>query len=277
MPIVAKPFLKWVGGKQKLLPQLLPHFPKVYGRYIEPFLGGGAVFFALDFDGECILNDLNSDLLRAYASIRRAPRRVAEALDMWEKCYSEEFYYALRGCNISEYTPTALSARLIYLNKTGFNGLYRVNEQGQFNVPFGKRKTCPRLYERHENGPFWPQSTKLQRATLWNLSFEKVVEGAGEGDFVYCDPPYEPVSKTSKFNQYQAGGFSQERQAYLKWVCLRAAERGAKVLISNSDAPFIRELYADCTVIEIEAARSVNSDGTKRGKVKELLIKMGDF
>jgi DNA adenine methylase len=277
MAIITKPFLKWVGGKQKLLPQLLPHFPKEYNRYIEPFLGGGAVFFALDFDGECILNDLNSELIRAYASIRRAPHLVAEALDMWEKCYSEGFYYSLRGTALSEDVPSALSARLIYLNKTCFNGLYRVNKQGMFNVPFGKRKTCPQLYEKHENGPFWPQSTKLQQATLWNLSFEKVLESAGEGDFVYCDPPYEPVSKTSKFNRYQAGGFLQGQQILLRWMCLKAAARGAKVLISNSDAPFIRELYATEPIIEIEAPRSVNSDGAKRGKVKELLIKMGDF
>ncbi len=277
MAIITKPFLKWVGGKQKLLPQLLPHFPKEYNRYIEPFLGGGAVFFALDFDGECILNDLNSELIRAYASIRRSPHLVAEALDMWEKCYSEGFYYSLRGTALSEDVPSALSARLIYLNKTCFNGLYRVNKQGMFNVPFGKRKTCPQLYEKHENGPFWPQSTKLQQATLWNLSFEKVLESAGEGDFVYCDPPYEPVSKTSKFNRYQAGGFLQGQQILLRWMCLKAAARGAKVLISNSDAPFIRELYATEPIIEIEAPRSVNSDGAKRGKVKELLIKMGDF
>ena len=262
-----KPVLKWAGGKSGLLSQLIPLFPKTFDRYFEPFLGGGAVFFSLGFTGESFLNDLNPELIDVYETVRDQPMQLMKELDILFQKYSEEFYYHLREQNPE--SKISRAARTIFLNKTGFNGLYRQNSKGGFNVPFGKREKCPALYER-EN--FLRASSSLQHATLQSVDFEEVINQAGSGDFVYCDPPYEPISPTSSFNSYQGGGFSQAEQIRLKNACMRAQMRGANIVISNSSAAFIKDLFSDCEVTSISARRAINSKADSRGEIEELAI-----
>ncbi len=262
-----KPVIKWAGGKSSLLPQLLPLFPERYSRYVEPFLGGGAVFFSLRQSATSLLNDRNPELIELYATVRDFPIPLMAELDAMAKMYSEDFYYSLR--KQTPETQIMRSARTILLNKSGFNGLYRQNSKGSFNVPFGKRERCPRLYDK-EN--LLRASAALQHATLQSLDFENVIDQAEKGDFVYCDPPYEPLSPTSSFNTYQGCGFAQDHQRRLKDACRRAQDRGAFVVISNSSADFIKELYSDCDIRQISARRAINSKGNGRGEIQELAI-----
>lgn len=192
-----------------------------------------------------------------------------EALDHLRRFYSESFYYNLRkarpDCKIEQ------AARTVYLNKTGFNGLYRQNSRGEFNVPFGKRERCPKLYDR-EN--LLRAREKLTSAKLFSKDFEWILDTAKKGDFVYCDPPYEPISKTSSFNSYRQGGFSRNEQERLLVAAKRARNRGATVIISNSHSPFILDLYEDQTLHKLKARRSINSIGTRRKEIFEVLIEV---
>jgi DNA adenine methylase len=265
-----KPILKWAGGKSALLPQFSRHFPLDCRRYIEPFLGGGAVFFSLADIVPSIVNDGNPEIINLYKVLRDEKSSLTQRLDTLATFYSEEFFYELRS-----YTPdhsVDRAARTVFLNKTGFNGLYRQNSKGHFNVPFGKRNDCPALYDLENLNA---ASEKLKCTEIFCLDFEKIIDMAGAGDFVYCDPPYEPLSKTSSFNAYQGKGFTRTDQVRLKEACLRAESRGAKVAISNSVSPFILELYSDCQVANISARRAINSKGGSRGVVSEVLVKLG--
>lgn len=267
---VARPVLKWAGGKRALLSQLVPLFPSTFERYVEPFVGGGAVFFSVARGAPARVNDLNPELVNLYTVLRDDPRGLMAALDTLSACYSEAFYYSLRGRLPS--SPLEAAARTVFLNKTGFNGLYRQNAKGLFNVPFGKRAKCPELYDA---GNLLAASACLGRALLTNVDFESVLDDCGAGDFVYCDPPYEPLSDTSSFNAYSAGGFPREEQRRLRDACLRAVARGARVALSNSSAPYIHDLYASCDVRPIRARRAINSVGSARGEVEEVLVRMG--
>jgi len=262
----ARPVLKWAGGKSQLLSQLIPHFPGAFNRYIEPFLGAGAIYFSLNPKCPAIINDANPELYELYLVLRDYPRELAQCLDRYSRLYSENFYYELRASRPR--TPISRAARFIFLNKTGFNGLYRLNSKGQFNVPFGKRKFCPLLYEA-EN--LKKVSERLKRSQIKNMDFEKVIRLARKGDFVYCDPPYSPLSRTSSFNSYIAGGFSHEEQIRLKSACQDATDRGAIVAISNSAAPLILDLYQDWRIHLIKARRSINSKSHLRGPIHEVL------
>jgi DNA adenine methylase len=262
----ARPILKWAGGKSQLLPQLLPHFPRQFNRYIEPFLGAGSIYFSLHPKCPAIINDANPELYELYLVLRDHPGELAKILDSYAKKYSEDFYYELRARKPT--TPLNRAARFIFLNKTGFNGLYRLNSRGQFNVPFGKRKKCPTLYEA-EN--LKHVAERLKRSQIKNVDFEKILRLAKKGDFVYCDPPYSPLSRTSCFNSYIAGGFSHEEQVRLKIACDKAVDRGAIVAISNSSAPLILDLYKDWKVHFIRARRSINSKAARRGPIHEVL------
>jgi DNA adenine methylase len=262
-----KPILKWAGGKSGLMSQLTPLFPKTYRKYFEPFIGGGAVFFSLDFSGLSFINDLNTELIDLYETVRDEPQKLMTALDALSKQYCEDFYYQLRSTKPD--TRVDRAARTIFLNKTGFNGLYRQNSKGEFNVPFGKRIQCPALYDRDN---FLRASSLLQRATLSSIDFEELINQAGAGDFVYCDPPYEPLSRTSSFNAYHGSGFSHDDQRRLKDACIRAQQRGAFVVISNSAADFIKELYSDCQLTYIAARRAINSKGSSRGAIDEVAV-----
>jgi len=267
----AKPPLKWAGGKSQLLTQLVPHFPVHFDRLIEPFLGGAAVTLCLKPSVRALLNDSNDELINLYQVIRDEPRSLMTALNRLSESYSEEFYYKVRADQPQ--SPIDIAARTIFLNKTGYNGLYRQNRRGLFNVPFGKRTACPALYSV-EN--IFAVSQRLESAELRLGDFACVIDEAGKGDFVYCDPPYEPLSQTSSFNTYTSGGFSQNEQTRLRDVSVRAARRGAVVAISNSSSPFILDLFAGEDVRRVTARRAINSKGCGRGFVEEVLVLLSE-
>lgn len=262
-----KPILKWAGGKSGLLPQLVKHFPPTFSRLVEPFVGGGAVFFALRSEVPALINDASHEIIELYQIVRDTPKDLMANLDELAAQYSETFYYKLR----SEIPQSAVgrAARMVFLNKTGFNGLYRQNSQGSFNVPFGKRLACPLLYDR-EN--ILRASIHLQNIQIESVDFEGVIEAVGQGDLLYCDPPYEPLSATASFNAYKASGFSQQDQCRLQDAAARAAVRGAFVVISNSTADFILSLYSEWDVRKVSARRAINSKGDGRGEIPELLV-----
>lgn len=263
-----KPVLKWAGGKTSLIPQLVKHFPESFNRYFEPFLGGGAVFLALGHQKGSVVNDVNTEITNLYEMIRDQPRELMGELDLLGNKYSEEFYYELRGSKPRSRVKKA--ARTLFLNKTCFNGLYRQNSRGEFNVPFGKRPRVPKLYERPQ---ILGLSKRLKKTKLLNLDFEEVIELAGPGDFIYCDPPYEPVSLTSSFNSYTLNGFSKKDQLRLFEAAERAVDRGARVAISNSSAPFVKKLFKNWEMVTIFSRRAINSKGDRRGWVEEILAK----
>ena len=263
----AKPLLKWAGGKSNLLLQLQPLFPTAFRTYFEPSVGAGAVFFSLNLKKLSFLSDANPELMNVYEVVRQDPQALMRVLDEWAMCYSEEFFYSLRAADPS--CAIERAAQFIFLNKTCFNGLYRQNSQGKFNVPFGKKEKCPTLYDKKN---MLKAAQLLSRATLWTKDFEEVMSLAKKGDFIYCDPPYEPLSKTSSFNAYQGRGFSQADQVRLKEACLKAQQRGVWVVVSNSSAPFIRELYGDYPVHSVQAKRAINANAQQRGAIEEFAV-----
>lgn len=268
----ASPFIKWVGGKKQLLPQLMERLPKQFAHYYEPFVGGGAFFFALHNAGRigrATLSDLNGELIATYNAVRSAPELLTIALGAMP--YGEQFFYTLRQQQPDTMTAIEIAARMIYLNKTGFNGLYRVNRQGQFNAPFGHHKTPPNYVD---GVAICSASAALANAIILNRPFDAVGVDAKAGDFVYFDPPYVPVSKTANFTAYQSGGFGMEQQTRLRDLCLTLHERGVFVMVSNSDAQAVRELYggAPFCISEVMAKRAINCKGDGRGAVGELII-----
>jgi len=262
----ARPFLKWAGGKRQLLPSLLRHAPENPRRYFEPFVGGGALFFALR-PRKAVLADVNKRLIRAYKGVRNDVDRVIRLLKRYP--HDSEFFYAFRDAKIDDGTDAEVAAWFIYLNKTGFNGLYRVNRANRFNVPFG-RYVDPTIC----NEPVLRAcSAALANADLRVEDFESVVQKAKRGDFVYFDPPYVPLSATSSFTSYTSGGFGDAEQRRLRDTARRLKERGVHILLSNSSAQSVRELYAEgFDITEVSATRVVNSKATGRGAVVELLI-----
>lgn len=263
----AKPVLKWAGGKSGLLEQLVPHFPTRFDRYLEPFLGGAAVFLSLKPFVPALLNELNEEIFNLYSVIRTRPAELVARLEEFRSRYSRDFYYELRS--VQPECRVTRAARTVFLNKTGFNGLYRQNKKGEFNVPFGHYKSCPSVFSS-EN--IMLVSQRLANATLMNADFSVLLSQAGKGDFVYCDPPYEPLTPTSSFNSYTGAGFTRADQVRLKNECSAAVERGAVVAVSNSSAAFIRELYSSSTLQSIRARRAINSNPARRGAIEELLI-----
>lgn len=267
-----KPFVKWVGGKGCLMGQLELLLPSnVYHmRHVEPFVGGGAMFFARQPE-RALLCDINTDLIHTYRSIRNDVGGVIRELDaLARRGHSEEAYYGVRGrYNDGEGRGEPLRAAMfIYLNKTCFNGLHRVNRRGEFNVPCGRYKN-PTIIDA---GGLIAASRALRVADIRKQSFESLLDAARHGDFVYLDPPYEPASRTANFTSYTEGGFSQEDQTRLRDVFRELDRRGAKLMLSNSDVPFIRELYADFEIHEVQARRAINCDASKRGPVGEIVV-----
>lgn len=265
----ARPVIKWAGGKSALLEQIFPLLPTKFEGYFEPFLGGAATFLCLSQNTHATLGELNPELFNLYLVVRDRCADLMKLLDEFQFKYSEKFYYELREQDSGD--AVYLAGRTVFLNKTCFNGLYRQNSQGKFNVPFGHRARCPALYAR-EN--LLEVGERLARATLLNQDFELVIARAGSGDLVYCDPPYEPLSKSSSFNSYTKSGFSQAEQARLKHACEAAVGRGATVAISNSSAPFILDLYSGWPTHRIKARRAINSNAGRRGVVDEVLVVM---
>jgi DNA adenine methylase len=262
-----RPFLKWAGGKRQLLPSLLRHAPAKRPHYFEPFVGGGALFFALR-PREAVLADVNKRLIRAYKGVRKSVDKVIRLLKSYP--HDPTFFYRFREATIDDGTDAEVAAWFIYLNKTGFNGLYRVNRANGFNVPFG-RYANPNICDEPT---LRACSAALADADLRVEDFEAVVEKAKHDDFVYFDPPYVPLSPTSSFTSYTSGGFGHAEQIRLRDTARRLKERGVHVLLSNSSAPFVRQLYAEgFEIVEVSATRLVNSKATARGAIVELLIK----
>ena len=264
--ISPRPFLKWAGGKGKLIQQYIPYFPKSFKSYYEPFLGGGAIFFYLN-PHSAVLTDINPELVNAYRCVRDKVEELISVLEEHQLRHCKDYYYQVRQDQCT--TNIEKAARLIYLNKTCFNGLYRENSKGEFNVPIGKYKN-PKICNP---ALLRSVSVALQNAQITVRAFEEILEYASNwDDFVYFDPPYYPLSPTSNFTAYSRYSFSQDDQRRLKYVFAELAERGVKVMLSNSDCEFIRELYRDFNISSITASRLINSNGTKRGKITEVLI-----
>jgi DNA adenine methylase len=271
---VAHPFVKWAGGKAQLLDELLAQVPEKLGTYHEPFVGGGALFFRLKSLGrikKARLSDANPDLMTAYRALRDFPDAVIEELERVQGQTSEAEYYAMRAQDPDGMTAPQRTARFIYLNRMGFNGLYRVNSKGRFNVPYGRYKD-PKILDR-EN--LRMVSLALQGISVDQASFGGVLKAAKAGDFVYFDPPYLPVSRTANFTAYSKSGFGDAEQRQLATVAAALADQGVEVLLSNSDTPFARELYEGhgFEVSRVEAVRAINSKATGRGAVGELLVR----
>ncbi|GIW08839.1 MAG: site-specific DNA-methyltransferase (adenine-specific) [Dehalococcoidia bacterium] len=262
----AQPFVKWAGGKTNLLPELLRRVPAQFGTYFEPFVGGGALFFALS-PPRAVLGDVNEDLICAYLEVRDDPSGLMDALDRYE--YDPEVYYRVRAQSVAGLDLQARAARFLYLNRTCYNGLYRVNRRGEFNVPIGRYKRPLRLYDP---AVLQAASAALAGAEIVLASFDRSVQHAKTGDFVYFDPPYWPVASTSSFTRYSPNGFDENDQKWLKALVDRLTERGVRVLLSNSDTPFTRWLYADYRIESVSAPRAINSDPANRGAVSELLV-----
>ncbi len=264
-----RPFVKWAGGKTSLLPVLMMHIPDEFSTYFEPFLGGGALFFALYREGlirKAILSDINRELIDAYIAIRDRVEEVIELLDSFP--HDKEFYYRLRGQDPWSLDLVQRAARFIYLNKTGYNGLYRLNRRGKFNVPFGRYKNPN--YRDFDN--LRAVSMALRSVDIRCESFENVLVEAERGDFVYLDPPYDPVSDTANFVQYTSRGFGRDEQERLAEIFRELSNRGVKVMLSNSDTPFIRSLYDGFRIVEVRAPRFINSRASNRKDWRELLI-----
>lgn len=263
-----RPFLKWAGGKRQLLHRLLSHAPGSYGRFHEPFVGGGALFFALQ-PRRAVLSDRNERLIRTYCGVRDHVERVIELLADYQRRHDAAFFEAMRQADVDRLDDAHVAAWLIYLNKTAFNGLYRVNSRGQFNVPLGRYENptiCDAVNLR-------ACARALAGAELHVEDFAGVLHRAEPGDFVYFDPPYVPLSPTSNFTGYTRDGFTLDDQRRLRDVALELKRLEVHVLVSNSAAPVVYELYREEFAIEeVAATRLINSKPEGRGRILELLI-----
>ncbi len=270
----AKPFLKWAGGKQQLLTQYEPYFPTDFHRYFEPFVGGGAVFFHLWNTGrlsaKAYLYDNNVDLINAYVVVRDRLDELIETLAVHRERHCREYYYEIRNLDRQDVVLSDVerAARTIYLNKTCYNGLYRVNRKGQFNVPMGSYKNPNILDENMLRAA----SVALQGTNIEVKDFRSVVELAQPGDFFYFDPPYDPVSKTANFTGYTAANFQDQDQRDLADVFTQLTEKGCLCMLSNSHTPFVLELYRHFRVEIVQANRAINSDANGRGTVEEVVV-----
>lgn len=270
-PDAIKPPLKWAGGKTRLLPALLKRVPKNIAelRYVEPFLGGGALFFALR-PKTAILGDLNENLIEALRAVRDQRDGVVHELRALVAAHSFETFQTTRELLSNPDLPAdALAAAFFYLNRTAFNGLYRVNKAGKFNVPFGKYKN-PRILDE---AMLVQVGDALHHAQLFVSDFESLTKGMGYGDFIYFDPPYVPTSETANFTSYTSSGFDTAAQERLAGVFRDRAHRGAYVMLSQSNTPLVRKLYKGFHISKVENSRSISCKGDGRGKVSELIIR----
>ena len=272
--IKAKPFVKWAGGKRQILDKLKKLVPEDFNTYYEPFVGGGALLFDLAPEN-AVINDSNEELINVFNVLCNEKKysKMCRYLNKFERKHDEEFYYEIRNIDrnkkkFNKLNDSKRAARTIYLNKSCFNGLYRVNSKGEFNVPFGK-KTKVNTYDG-ENLLNVHSYLTLNNISILCTDFEDAVSTAKEGDFVYFDPPYD--SDTSTFNSYTEDGFNKDEQRRLAKVFKELDEKGVKVMLSNHNTILIKELYKDYNFYVIEAKRSINSNGKKRGKVEEVII-----
>ncbi|PGT81568.1 DNA adenine methylase [Bacillus sp. AFS040349] len=269
---LAQPFLKWAGGKRQLLPEIRKYVPKKIKTYYEPFIGAGAVLFDIQ-PKNAIINDVNVELVNVYNVIKNNVDELIEDLKKHEN--DSEYFYSIRDLDrkeeYKELTPIERASRVIYLNKTCFNGLFRVNSQGQFNVPFGKYKNPQIVNEIVVRAVHNYLSSN--NVSILNSDFEEVLATAKKGDFIYLDPPYDPVSDTSSFTGYSLDGFNKEDQRRLKYTFVELDKRGCNVLLSNSATEFIKELYEGFHIEIVSASRNINAKASGRGKIDEVLVR----
>ncbi|HUH75425.1 MAG TPA: DNA adenine methylase [Chitinophagales bacterium] len=268
------PFLKWVGGKRQLMSSIVEHLPKNIQNYnyVEPFIGGGAVFFHLK-PKNAIISDLNKELINVYEVIKSNLDDLIADLNLHKN--NSDYFYELRGLDRNEkfqkLTSVQRASRIIYLNKTCFNGLYRVNNAGEFNAPFGRYKN-PNII----NAPTLKAVSKYLNSNniiIKNCDYSEVLKDLNENSFVYLDPPYHPISESSNFTGYVQGGWNIYDQVDLRKACDELNEKGIKFLLSNSSAEFIKDQYKDYKISIVKANRAINSNGADRGEIDEVLIR----
>lgn len=270
-----KPFVKWVGGKRQLLKQfrdlgLYPpeDFDPITNTYFEPFVGGGAVFFDL-LPETAYLSDLNNELVVTYNVIKNDVENLIKSLKKHK--LDKEYFLNIRAKNPEKLSDLNTASRFIYLNRTCFNGMYRVNSKGGFNVPFGKY-TNPLICDENN---LRKASKVLKNVEIKKQDYKEVLKKAKKGDFVYFDPPYYPVSKTASFTSYTSESFLDKEQIELRDTFVELHKRGCFVMLSNSDTPFINKIYSEpkgLRITKVQAGRAINSDASKRGKITEVLV-----
>lgn len=270
------PIVKWVGGKRQLLPEISKRIPERYGLYVEPFLGGGAVFLS-QHPQKARVNDFNSELINVYKVVKESSEELIEQLKIHKARNDErgsEYYYEIRALDRSDdyamLSDTERAARILYLNKTCYNGLFRVNSSGHLNVPYGRYKN-PNIVNAAGISELHNYLNEAEVEILCG-DYRKALEALPNDSFVYLDPPYMPLSRTSSFTGYTQDGFGYRDQVQLRDECVKLREKGIKFLQSNSNSPDIRDLYSGFTIETVTARRAVNSRATKRGEVKEVLI-----
>ena len=266
----AYPIVKWVGGKRQLMFELLKNMPVSCNRYFEPFIGGGALFFELQPDNAYI-SDMNEELINLYQVVRD---NVDELItDLQKHDISKEYFMEIRNIDRTEeyenWSDVQKASRFIYLNRTCFNGMYRVNSKGEFNVPFGHYKN-PRILDENN---LINCSNLLQRTEIKHADFSEILKKVKKGDFVYFDPPYVPLSETSSFTSYTKDGFDMDMQLSLRDVCDELDSMGVKFLLSNSDTQFVNELYENYNIKKVFASRQINANADGRGKITEVLVR----
>lgn len=268
-----QPFTKWTGGKRQLLGELRSYMPETYGRYFEPFVGGGALFFDLAPE-KAVINDFNEELINAYRQIKNNPAELINLLIKHKENNSKEYYLELRSVDrdgrISRMTEVERAARILYMLRVDFNGLYRVNSKNQFNVPYGRYKNpkivdVDLLYQISE----YLNENDIE---ILQTDFAEAVKDAQTGDFVYFDPPYIPLNETSSFTSYTHEGFSYEEQVRLRDTFKELTERGVYAMLSNSSSPLVEELYKDFNIYFVEAQRTNGAKSSSRGKISEIIV-----
>lgn len=264
------PIVKWVGGKRQLMFELLKNMPENYNRYFEPFIGGGALFFELQPENAYI-SDMNEELINLYQVVRNNVDELVA--DLQKHDISKEYFMEIRNIDRTEeyenWSDIQKASRFIYLNRTCFNGMYRVNSKGEFNVPFGHYKN-PRILDENN---LINCSNLLQRTEIKHADFSEILKKVKKGDFVYFDPPYVPLSETSSFTSYTKDGFDMDMQFKLRDVCDELNSMGVKFLLSNSDTKLVNELYENYNIKKVFASRQINANADGRGKITEVLVR----
>ena len=264
------PIVKWAGGKRQLLFEIQKNMPNLYNRYFEPFIGGGAVFFEIQ-PKNAYISDTNEELVNLYSVVQNRPNDLIEDLCRHEN--SKEYFFKIRSVDreseYKQWSEVQRASRFIYLNRTCFNGLYRVNSKGEFNVPFGNYST-PKLVDA-EN--ILNCSQVLQKTEIKCADFSEILKYVKKDDFVYFDPPYVPLNDTSSFTSYTKEGFDIDMQFKLRDVCNELDSKGVKFLLSNSDTKIINELYLSYNIKKVFASRAINAKAAGRGKITEVLVR----
>lgn len=271
--VTLQPFTKWTGGKRQLLPVIRELMPKTYNRYFEPFVGGGALFFDLA-PKDAVINDFNAELINCYQQIKDNPQELIEILKVHQEYNSKEYYLDLRSADRDEridmMSEVQRAARILYMLRVNFNGLYRVNSKNQFNVPYGRYKN-PKIVDEELISAISVYLNNNQLEIKVG-DFEKAIVDVRTGDFVYFDPPYIPLSETSAFTSYTHEGFSFADQVRLRDVFKRLSDTGAYVMLSNSSSSLVEELYKDFNIHYVEATRTNGAKSSSRGKISEIIV-----